>query len=116
MGGKSNILDPKQLESIYLESCLFDQKSFASMQVIQNELVILNNPSFQSGLTGRQSEEAKNAIANVNEAIDMLKQTLATTSEFIDAKLAGAAQLAQDNDSYSNNINKASGINIKLRK
>jgi hypothetical protein len=116
MGGKSNILDPKQLESIYLESCLFDQKAHASMQIIQNELVMLTNPSFLSGLTGRQSDAAKNAIANVNEAIDILKQTLATTSEFIDAKLAGAAQLAQDKISYSDAISKGIVVDIKLKK
>jgi hypothetical protein len=118
MGGKSKILDPKQLESIYVESRRFAQKAETGIQTIEGELAKLNDPSFQSGLSGGQGEAAKAAISNVTNAIAALKETLSKTSQFIDQKLAGAAQLAKDKQGFGDIGSKANATaqNMNLRK
>jgi|GEM_PF-2669803 len=90
------MLDPKQLDWIYVESRRFEQQAASSMQTIHQELTRLNDPAFQSGLSGEQGETTKAAIANFGLSIHVLKETLLHTSTFIDTKLAGAAQLAKE--------------------
>lgn len=96
MGGKTTILDPKQLESIYIESLQFEQKANARLQLIQNELRKLNEPSYLSGLSSEQGKAAKEAITHVSNGIETLQLTLENTSKFIEGKLAGAALLARE--------------------
>ncbi|MCD1257388.1 hypothetical protein B5M42_000875 [Paenibacillus athensensis] len=96
MGGKGKMLDPKQLDSIYFESRRFEQQAANSMQTIYQELTKLNDPAFQSRLSGEMGDTTKTAIANFGLAIDVLKDTLHHMSKFIDTKLAGAAQQAKE--------------------
>ncbi|QGQ98833.1 hypothetical protein EHS13_30115 [Paenibacillus psychroresistens] len=110
MGGKTNIFDVRQLETIYLESRRFGQKAEASMQRIQLELSTLNDPSFQNELSAEQAISAREAISNMNEVMGVLKETLMSTNIFIEGKLAGAAQLARDKQEVSSTADKFSGF------
>jgi DNA-binding helix-hairpin-helix protein with protein kinase domain len=118
MGGKNNIFDPKKLGPIYLESRRFAQKAETSMHVIQRELTKLNDASFQGGLFGKQGDAAKDAIYNVSEAVGVLKNTIETANQFTESRLAGAAQLTQENKARSNSSQKENNFlkNTNLKK
>lgn len=114
MGGKSKIFDPKQLESIYLESRHFNQKVETSMHIIQSELAKLSDPSSQIGLADGHGHDAKESISNLSDAIGVLKRTLETTNKFIEVRLAGAAQLAQDKHLLAADVGRTQGFPMDL--
>lgn len=118
MGGKTKILDQQQLETLYVESRLFAQKTQDGIEKIQGELNKLNDPDFQSGLSGGQGEAAKDAIKAVSKAVEQLKGVLDKTGKFIDTKLAGAAVLAKDKHGMGDTADKGKNIasNMSLRK
>ena len=96
MGGKAKILDPKALETLYVESKRFSNKAVDCIGKIEEELSKLNDPSFRDGLSGGQGDAAKSAISGVTKAIAQLKSVLDKTARFIDDKLANAKALSQD--------------------
>lgn len=118
MGGKSKILDPKQLAQLYVESKKFSNKANDGVSRIQGELARLNDPTFQSGLTGGQGEAAKQAIASITRAVKELKGVLDKTSSFIDSKLASAQQLARDKHGFADAGTKATNVsnNMNLKR
>lgn len=117
MGGKTTILDPRQLESIYVESLKFEQKANARLQMIQNELRKLNEPILLSGLSGEQGQTAKDTITLVGSGVESLQLTLENMSKFIEGKLAGAAQMAREEKNSIASRVKSKGIpNSYLKK
>lgn len=96
MGGKLNLFNPIQLNRIYQNSQEFEQIAEESMQKIQIEIINLNDPSFQSGLDAKYRDQYKNMITKVTEAVDSLKTILKATNSFIENKLIGASQLANE--------------------
>ncbi|QMV40492.1 hypothetical protein [Cohnella cholangitidis] len=96
MGGKTKILDPKQIRELYSVSRAFDQRATSSMQTIHKRLAQIIDPAFQSGAFSDHYAEARNAIIRVAEEIAAAKSSLESTSKFVEEKLAGAAYLAKD--------------------
>ncbi|RED52813.1 hypothetical protein [Cohnella lupini] len=118
MGGKTKILDPKQLQAIFLESRRFEQKAGVSLQNIQTQLGKWNDPTHPISLSDKREIAVKDALSRVSNGIASLKQTMESTSEFIDGKLLLAAQLAQEDLGFAGSSDKAKGIpyDLKLKK
>ena len=117
MGGKSRLFDPKLLESLYLASRRFNQQAEGGMHVIQSELAKINEFSLQNRLIAGHGEADKESVSSLNDAIGSLKQTLASTNKFIEIRLAGAAQLAQDKHAkYAASESKAIPMDWNLKK
>jgi len=91
MGGKSMLLDPKLLETLFQESRNFERLASECMNAIYIQLSKLNDLALIRSLPGERGEQARSAIVGVTEAVEMLKQDLDETKHFVDRKLAGAA-------------------------
>jgi hypothetical protein len=118
VGGKTKILDPKQIRELYSASRRFDQRATASMQTIHKQLAQIIDPAFQSGAFSDHYVEARNAIIHVAEEIANVKSSLESNSKFVEEKLAGAAYLAKDDQGASTKDHPTGAIpyNANLKK
>ena len=91
MGGKSMLLDPKLLETLFQESRNFERMATECMNAIHIQLSKLNDLALIRSLPGERGEQARSVIVGVTEAVETLKQDLDETKHFVDRKLAGAA-------------------------
>jgi cob(I)alamin adenosyltransferase len=108
MGGKTKLLDPERLESLYAESRQYEQNVQAALQTIQKELTKLGDITIQRTLAG-QGNELRKSVSRLSEAMDALKENFERTKRFIDAKLAGAVYVSPIRSSRTDEPFKAAG-------
>ncbi|MDX8360777.1 hypothetical protein [Cytobacillus sp. IB215316] len=96
MGGKSKLMDPEILKVLYEESKVFMQETGHNVEEIKKEIAILNDPSLQSGFSTEQSQATRDAIKALFQSVDLLKETLQQTNNFIDNKLVGSKDIMHD--------------------
>lgn len=114
MGGKSKIVDNNQLEQLYVQSRTFSLAASNSIEAIGLELKKLNDPTFQSSLSGGQGEAAKVAIKAVSDAVSEIKEALGKTTKFINKKLEGALDLAKDKNNFQGVADSAKSTGNKM--
>lgn len=95
MGGKTNLLDPVQLEMLYVASSLFEEKAQKSIQGIHKKLMKVHEASMHLDLSNEGGRTMKEGTASIARAVEALMESLDATSQFIDGRLAGAVQNSQ---------------------
>ncbi|MEQ7052178.1 hypothetical protein ABN764_16105 [Paenibacillaceae sp. P-4] len=95
MGGKTNLLDPVQLETLYMASRQFEDRAHKSIQGIHKKLMKLHEESLHLDLSNEEGRTMKEGTASINQAVEALMESLGATSQFIDGRLAGAVQYSQ---------------------
>ncbi len=99
MGGKANLLNPRELAGLYAESRSFRDTTDQAMHHIERELARLHDPIYQRGLSGEDAKLVKQTLHNVNEAIGEVKSVLNETNAFIESRLSGIAYLGNQDQS-----------------
>jgi hypothetical protein len=115
MGGKSKLFDPEKLEPLYRESRGFTTGAKLSVQVIQKQLTLLNDPSNQEELSQAQQEELKSTVIRLGEKFSAFKQSLEQTTSYVDSQLAGTVQTSYDR-STGTSVREKRIADIRLKK
>ncbi|THF73918.1 hypothetical protein [Cohnella fermenti] len=121
MGGKTKLLDSRQLEGLYRESKSFEQRGNDGMQKIVKELSKLNELVVQRDLNGEDKAAARQAVLTIHEALNSLKQNLEDTRLLIEAKIAGTVH-SRDNGGANGSASRAVGAwgdipgNVRLKR
>ena len=93
MGGKTHLLDARQLEALYRESRHYEQQAALRMQAIQRDLSQLYDKLVQRGLGGSRADQSRAAVAALDDRLEALKLHLEQTRSFVEGKMSGVAAI-----------------------
>ncbi len=104
MGGKSNLLDPKLLEELYLESIQYKSNAEIKSNNIRGLINQLTDPGFINIIRSTNGNDLIELIMENKQVLENLLNRLNKTANFIDTSLEGTVTLSEEKHKTDDSI------------